>query len=333
MIQKTRLSTLHSMNVKTALRVGVTATLITLVFTQVDFSALPGALGALDPVHAVTALAILLCVRMLMAARMVMVAREFDVTLSYTDSVAMVFSSSLAGFVLPGGVGTDVVRGLQLSSMYNDPQFAAASVIVDRFLGVLSILIVGAFALQFVELPFPWFFDAFVYLCLAGGIGVVLFGQTLCERVPVSLREPASENQTSTPLRLLAKALGFVEQVLAALQHSKNMFGLMSISLAIQVCRCLVFLFTFYAFNLAVPIATVFALVPVLFIIVIAPISVGGLGVRESLLALLLVPQGYPLESLILVGFASHLLELIASLPGAIFLLRGFKPQNGNAQT
>jgi len=305
MIQKTRLSTLQSMTVKTALRVGVTATLITLVFTQVDFSALPGALGVLDPVHAFTALAILLSVRMLMAARMVMVAREFDVILSYSDSVAMVFSS----------------------------KFAAASVIVDRFLGVLSILIVGAFALQFVELPFPWLFDAFVYLCLAGGIGVVLFGQTLFERVPVSLREPASENQTSTPLRLLAKALGFVEQVLAALQHSKNMFGLMSISLAIQVCRCLVFLFTFYAFDLAVPIATVFALVPVLFIIVIAPISVGGLGVRESLLALLLVPQGYPLESLILVGFASHLLELIASLPGAIFLLRGFKPQNGNAQT
>lgn len=268
-----------------------------------------------------------------MAARMVMVAREFDVTLGYADSVAMVFSSSLAGFVLPGGIGTDVVRGLQLSSMYDDPKFAAASVIVDRFLGVLSILIVGAFALQFVDLPFPWFFDAFVYLCLLAGIVVVLFGQSLFEQVPSSLRQPDASAQASTARRLLSKTLGFIEQVLAALQHSKNMSALMSISLLIQICRCLVFLFTFYAFDLAVPVATVFALVPVLFIIVIAPISVGGLGVRESLLALLLVPQGFPLEPLILVGFASHLLELIASLPGAIYLLRGFKPQNGSAQT
>jgi len=320
------------MNIKTAVRVGITLSLITLVFTQVDFSALPAALGALKPIHALTALTILLSVRMLMAARMVMVAQEFDVSLGYSDSVAMVFSSSLAGFVLPGGVGTDVVRGLQLSSMYNDPKFAAASVIVDRFLGVLSILIVGAFALQFVDLPFPWFFDAFVYCCLLGGIGVVLFGQTLFNRLPKHLRHPQASEQTSTPVRMLIKGLRFVEQVLAALQHSKNMLGLLSISLLIQVCRCLVFLFTFYAFDLAVPVATVFALVPVLFIIVIAPISVGGLGVREGLLALLLVPQGYPLESLILVGFASHLLELIASLPGAVFLLRGFKPTSGNAQ-
>ena len=161
------------MNVKTALRVGVTLTLITLVFTQADFSALPDALGALKPVHVLTALMILLSVRMLMAARMVMVAGEFDVSLRYADSLAMVFSSSLAGFVLPGGIGTDVVRGLQLSSMYKDPQFAAASVIVDRFLGVLSILLVGAFALQFVDLPFPWFFDAFVYALLLGGLSLI----------------------------------------------------------------------------------------------------------------------------------------------------------------
>jgi len=317
--------------IKSALRVAVTLTLITLVFTQVDLSALPTALGALIPIHIFTALAILLAVRMLMAARMVMVAREFDVTLGYTNSVAMVFSSSLAGFVLPGGLGTDVVRGMQLSSMYKDPQFAAASVIVDRFLGVLSILLVGAFALQFVDLPFPWLFNAFVYACLAGGFVVVLFGQSLFNLLPARLRNQAERAQLGAGAGLLAKLLGFVERVLGALQRSQNMLGLLSISLVIQVCRCLVFLFTFYAFDLAVPAATVFALVPVLFIIVMAPISVGGLGVREGILALLLVPQGYPLESLILVGFASHLLELVASLPGAIFLLRGFKPANGNA--
>lgn len=319
------------MNVKTTLRVGVTLTLITLVFTQADFSALPDALAALKPVHVLTALIILLSVRMLMAARMVMVAGEFDVRLRYADSVAMVFSSSLAGFVLPGGIGTDVVRGLQLSSMYKDPQFAAASVIVDRFLGILSILLVGAFSLQFVDLPFPWFFDAFVYALLLGGIGAVLFGRTLFDLLPQRLREQPSEGQESTRSRMTAKLMGFVEQVLGALQHSTNMFQLMSISLIIQVCRCLVFLFTFYAFGLDVPIATVFALVPVLFIIVIAPVSVGGLGVREGLLALLLVPQGYPLEALILVGFTSHLLELVASLPGTIFLLRGFKPTSSAA--
>jgi uncharacterized membrane protein YbhN (UPF0104 family) len=123
------------------------------------------------------------------------------------------------------------------------------------------------------------------------------------------------------------KLIEFASEVHRALRQGRAVGQLFGISALIQVCRCLVFLFTFYAFDLDIPIATVFAFVPVLFVFVIAPISLGGLGVREGLMVLVLGPQGFPLEPLILVGFASHFLEFLASLPGAWYLLNGLPAQ------
>jgi len=310
------------MSARFLVRLLVTVGLLALVATQMDFSSFSAALVSVQLKYALIALGCLLCVRLLMATRMVVVASEFDVELGFGHSVSMIFSSSLAGFVLPGGIGTDVVRGVQLNSLYKDPEFAAASVIVDRFLGVLSILIVGAVALQFIDLPFPWYFDAFVYALLAGVIGLVVVGRPILDALP---------SRWYTNEGWLGKVLHFTARVLGALRHGQHTVRLMLLSLLIQLFRCLVFLFTFYAFSLNVPAATVFAVVPVLFIFVIAPISVGGLGVREGLLALLLVPQGFALEPLILVGFASHLLEFVASLPGTWFLLRGLQPRSSQA--
>ena len=84
----------------------------------------------------------------------------------------------------------------------------------------------------------------------------------------------------------------FVRRVHGALHGGRSVRRLVLISLLIQVCRCLVFVFTFRAFGLEVSAASIFAFVPVLFVFVIAPISLGGLGVREGLLALMFVPPG-----------------------------------------
>jgi len=251
------------------------------------------------------------------AARLVAVVREFGNVLTFNRSIAVIFSSSLAGFVLPGGIGTDVVRGVQLSSLYNDARFATASVVMDRFLGILAMLVLGAVSVQLVDLPFPALFDGFLYSSLAGCLLFLLAGRYVLNWLP----------QGSGIYR---KLIDFASEVHRALRHGRAVGQLFGISALIQVCRCLVFLFTFYAFDLDISIATVFAFVPVLFVFVIAPISIGGLGVREGLMVLVLGPQGFPLEPLILVGFASHFLEFLASLPGAWYLLKDFRADSNS---
>ena len=57
--------------------------------------------------------------------------------------VRIFFTSTFAGTFLPASVGGDVVRAYALARLRVSPGVAVASVVMDRLLGVLSIVLVG----------------------------------------------------------------------------------------------------------------------------------------------------------------------------------------------
>jgi len=74
-----------------------------------------------------------------------------------------------------------------------------------------------------------------------------------------------------------------------------------------------------------------FVYIPVVVIVIIAPISIGGLGVREGVLLALFLPLGADAERLVLVGLTGMLIELVSALPGFWYILRGL-PQAPQAK-
>ena len=60
------------------------------------------------------------------------------------------------------------------------------------------------------------------------------------------------------------------------------------------------------------------AFIPLVYVAVLIPISVGGLGVREGTLIYLFGMVGVPPEISISVGLLSHVLQLVVGLPGLI---------------
>ena len=61
------------------------------------------------------------------------------------------FVSTFAGTFLPASIGGDIVRAYGLSQLNVAPGQAVASVLMDRLLGVVSILVVGAAGLFFAR--------------------------------------------------------------------------------------------------------------------------------------------------------------------------------------
>ncbi|MGI9326440.1 MAG: lysylphosphatidylglycerol synthase transmembrane domain-containing protein [Pseudomonadales bacterium] len=291
-----------------------TLTLLLLIFRSVDFAEFRSALAqALWPYLALAALT-LIVQRLLMAHRLQQVTKLFDDPPSYHDSIAMILTSSLAGFALPGGIATDVVRGYQLNSLIKNPGNAISAVLLDRFFGILAILCIGAMAgmLAGSELAaqYRWFPLA--------SLALLVFGLLLA-RPLMSLLEATVIGSVSA----VKKLFSFTDALLRGLALNRQTAYLFAISLTIQLSRCLIFFWLFFAMSVPVSPSHVFVFVPVMFILIMVPVSVGGLGVREGILVLMFAPMGVEIEKLILIGFASHLLEFLTTLPGGWYLLRG----------
>jgi uncharacterized membrane protein YbhN (UPF0104 family) len=72
-----------------------------------------------------------------------------------------------------------------------------------------------------------------------------------------------------------------------------------------------------HTIGLTIPNGAVLAFIPAVAIVQVVPVSVGGLGVREGMLVLLLHPLGVPTGQAVAVGLLWFAMTLIVSLAGA----------------
>ena len=297
--------------------VGATILLI-LISRQVDFNEFVPKLQQADGWAIFWSVVFVFLVRGAMSWRLQRVAQQFGLYPSYHAAFAMLMSSSLAGFVLPGGIAQDVVRGLQLNSLFGKPRAALSAMLLDKYFGIIAILPIGVVALFYVGHLLPPVVGAFFYLSLAGVAVATLCAPMLRERMLPKLALPER----------LERLIEVVATHIGASRSFAELFGL---SLLIQGLRCCSVVALFYAFDVGINPVLAFVYVPIVVVVIIAPLSIGGLGIREGILLLLFVDLGADPTRLVLVGFISLMIELLSALPGFYYILRGL-PQAKTAR-
>src|SRR5688500_4452322 len=105
-------------------------------------------LASLTSAHAgwlIGAVGLVLIDRTLMAYRWVLLLRAVDTAraIPLWGVMRIFFVSTFLGTFLPASVGGDAVRTIHLSRLQVPPADALASVVVDRLLGTLSVLVTG----------------------------------------------------------------------------------------------------------------------------------------------------------------------------------------------
>jgi hypothetical protein len=81
--------------------------------------------------------------------------RAQDLPVRYRDAVRLGFLGLLFNYVAPGGAGGDIVKALLIAREHPERKtIAAATVLLDRILGMIALFCVGAFAsIPFFPLP------------------------------------------------------------------------------------------------------------------------------------------------------------------------------------
>ena len=296
-----------------ALRLAVTTALLLLIGQSIDFKTVSKLLSGVQPRYLGIALALLLAVRLLMAIRWYCLLRAFAIDESFASVLNVFFVSSFLGLFLPGIIGADLIRGYPMMRTSGRTNEVAATLVLDRYVGVLSL---SAFAFVGVLLvgdrTTAWWTPLLSFLVVGGSVlsGLALFADRI-------VRTLARWNDATKRLRTLGARVLRLARMLtnreALLPVMPSIFGL---SFAVLTLRALVFYYLFRAFQAEVSLIDCLAFVPVVFLVMMAPVSIGGLGVREGSLVMLFTSVSW--EAAVSVGLASQFLQLLASAPGAV---------------
>jgi uncharacterized protein (TIRG00374 family) len=258
-----------------------------------------------------------------------LVARGIHDRLSWL--VRAYFVAYTAGQVLPTAVGGDAVRIYETARRHPTRGGAVAgSVLLERALGGAATLALAAvgFALALGH------YDVGAYLWIEGAfvLGTVVLAVALFSRRMRPLL--ARTAPLLRKVRLERPIRSVYEGIHAYRDHPGLLVGVFVLTLAVQTVRVLAIWLSGKAVGVDLSPRPYYVMGPLLFLVLLLPISVNGIAVRESFFVSFLGNLGVDADKAFATGFLFFVVTLALSLPGAVLLgwqsLRGFTRPSPN---
>jgi uncharacterized membrane protein YbhN (UPF0104 family) len=217
---------------------------------------------------------------------------------------------------LPSNIGGDVIRIKDTVTAAGSRTLAATIVLLDRGIGLLGLLVVGALGETLVgraargSLPVGPAILWSLALAGLGGLAALVVAPTLVSRLLHPLRAIHHDWVDERLNRLVAMFARF---------RARPGSIVLCLGGAIAVQAILVGFYAAVAASLRIPVpaAHLAVLVPLSFIVQMLPISMNGLGVREATFAAYFRLLGLPIESALALSLLGSATILVFSLSGA----------------
>jgi glycosyltransferase 2 family protein len=306
--------------IRAALRAAVAVGLTAYILWQANPSKVIDAAATADGRWLAGALALVLVDRALMAYRwMVLLCALSPGTRPPFGAVLRIFFvSTFVGSFLPSLAG-DAYRAYSLSRLHVSGVESAASVIMDRALGVLSMVLVAMVALLFarqtVEVP------GVVPIIAVASAGCAAAAAALYSQRAAALAVKAAAllpGGTATSL-----AVRLVDAVRRYSRHHAELTGVLLSSIAVQVIRVLQAYCLGVAIAMAAPLGAYFVFVPLIVLVMQVPVTISGLGTSQLMFDLLFSQIGVPSAQAVALSILFVALGVAGNLPGAVLFLIG----------
>ncbi|MCK4596495.1 flippase-like domain-containing protein [bacterium] len=224
---------------------------------------------------------------------------------------------------LPSSIGGDIYRAMGAGQENGRKAVSAASVLVERLMGMLG---VSALAILAVTLVVHQEADGYLRALVLGfGAIMILLLVLFFNRRTLKIMQILSGKIS---LWNLGQRLLRFYEALTLYRKQKGVLALVFfISIGYQLMIVVFSYLVGFALDLGIPLRYFMLCVPVTVIISLVPISINGLGVRETGYVFLLSKIGHSSSEAVSLSLLIYGLSLLASLVGGIlYLLRGTKP-------
>ena len=228
------------------------------------------------------------------------------------------FVSSFVSNFVPS-VASDMYRAYALSKYDVHLAESTASVLMDRALGVLSVVLVGGLSLLFarnVSVPRELLLSLGLMFAVCAVAAAVVFSETAAGWVrafaalmPIALLRRVAETLTDAVRRYA--------------DHHREMVRVLAYSIVVQIIRVLQAWCLGVGLGLSLPASAYFAFIPVIVLVMQLPITPNGLGTTQAAFYWLFLPAGAPAPRVFALSVLFLALGIVGTLPGGILYALG----------
>ncbi|RUA15510.1 MAG: hypothetical protein DSY55_06150 [Clostridia bacterium] len=304
---------------KTLLKVVISLGLILLLLSQTDVHTLLHDVANADP-RWLAATIILFAVSILLRAlrwQILVNARQMAIPL--LRLARWYYIGAFFNTLLPTGFGGDVAKSVYLARETEDAGGAVGTVILDRFLGILVLLGIGALATPFSRTSI----NVWVQIFVLASFAVTLVGFWILRKrtwIRWVHRQGAILLPTSISHRI--ETMSSLRSLYNALQDYNHA------TLARAIIISLIFNFLWILINITAGLALgvqssaidYLVFVPLVSLAMLLP-SIGGIGVRELSYVGLFTQVGVPAESAFAMSIVIYLATVLTGLIGGVLML------------
>lgn len=300
-------------------RVIIGVSLITYLLYRMDYEETVSLLRHTSAWSVLFPLALYAIVPVVKAYRWQMLCKCKEIEAPFSRCLSLTLIGLFVGHFLPGSVSGDISRIYGLSRSSKEPIQTTSSVIVERLTGFVTLLLVSA-------------------LGLCGGVtdGRILLGLVLFCALLLVFSMPLLARYlgiTMPFMDAIVGRVGFVrkiDQVYASIYDYKDHKLVIAKTLALSIVFPLITSTSNYlvskALGLDVPLIRFVAYTPIIQLVTMLPISIGGLGVREGLYVFFFRPYGMTESAAMSIAVITRLLLFsVSAVGGLLYTLRGLE--------
>lgn len=224
--------------------------------------------------------------------------------------------------LLPSDVGGDLGRGALAGRVISNQAGLWSSIVMERLTGLLAMLALAAGVVSFAPTLLGWSSLASLVVLLLGAIGIGVGLTLLMRATPVvwlPVRVAQAIEQIHTVLRLYARRPGVL-------------LACLGLSLVYHALTALSLWFVLLSLDPSVPPGPAFV-APVAGMVGLLPLTPGGLGVREGVLAVLLQRADVDGDVALAAALLARVLLWIVSFSGLPVLLAALRPRARSRET
>jgi uncharacterized protein (TIRG00374 family) len=305
-------------------RAAISAALLAYVLSHVELDRVRRELPDLGPATMAWLLAALLatCGGLALAARRwQQVLSTMEVPLAFRRSLGMCAAGQFLGSVLPSTIGGDLFRARRLGRSAGNTPAVVASIAIERLSGWL---VLPAFALLALAVR-PGLLGSRTALAVAVCAGALL----LLTAILYLAGHPRVGGRLVGESHV-RRFLGEVHDGLRRLRrHPRRSATVVGLAAGMQVAAVAAVGLAGRAMGIGIGPIGWLAVVPLVLIVQVLPLSIGGFGVREGALALFLAPLGVGAGRAIVLGLLMYVLSVTVSL-GGVPTFAVAEPASGN---
>jgi glycosyltransferase 2 family protein len=309
-----------SRSLKTVLQVAVSGGLIAILLWQIDVGQTADRILSSNPAYLVLGLGIFLVTTWGMGWRWQILLDSKGIHEPLAWLTKLYFVSFAVGQVLPTSVGGDAVRIIEHARRRPDVRAeTVGAVFMERAVGSAATLILVAAGLALAAGRYEgtgalvWLEVVLVAAMLL--LAVLLFHRRTARALQERVFPLGRRLRLDRPLASLHAAMHGYREKRAALA------SVLGITLGIQVARIVAIWCCGEAVGIDVSPLVYAILGPVLFLVLMVPFTINGLGVREAFFVAFLAQFDVPADAAFATGLLFYAVTVAASSPGALILL------------